>query len=164
MAGAKEQVRVRKLRIDEHSNGEARYTYENGSLDYVLSIWTKHIGRGEASGTIMQARFKIVEVINSGNRKSDFGIKYLVSTEELFYGCPDHENDKEIDRVIGEFEKSTGMTLIQFQNYYDKIHGGCPTCGGRNFAYRGGYPGETVKICMNCNDVCDVEFNEAAVV
>jgi len=64
------------------------------------------------------------------------------------------------------FEIATGITVHQFQRYYERIHNPkrCPNCGSKRRKWMSGFPGEEFMMCYDCDRIIDCTFNEGAII
>lgn len=62
----------------------------------------------------------------------------------------------------------TGLSLTQWQKWLDRAterrRCKCRKCNSRNLEWMGGYPGEEMLICQDCNAVVDTEVDISSLV
>lgn len=63
------------------------------------------------------------------------------------------------------FKSMTGFENEKsFMKAYNKIRSRCPRCHGKRFEWQSGYPGESLKICLDCKEIVDSSFNEFEII
>lgn len=70
-------------------------------------------------------------------------------------------NGETDDKAAAVFEKETGLTPIQAERYYNRLHHPkkCRKCGSRQRISQRGHPGETLWCCSKCERVVSVDMN-----
>lgn len=58
---------------------------------------------------------------------------------------------------------SGGLTPEQLEDCHRRIRSRCNACGCRHTKAERGYPGETLYVCVQCNNVVDSDFDRSAI-
>jgi hypothetical protein len=69
--------------------------------------------------------------------------------------------EKHMYEVI--FPQYVGFTVEQLERIYRRLDSRCKSCGGTDFTWESGYPGEELKVCVDCNHINGGTFDRSAV-
>jgi RNA polymerase subunit RPABC4/transcription elongation factor Spt4 len=56
-----------------------------------------------------------------------------------------------------------GYTRREIERIIQKRQSRCMKCGGRDFTYESGYPGETFRVCVDCHHINDSHMDFSAI-
>lgn len=62
-----------------------------------------------------------------------------------------------------KFVKLTGHTIQQLERIHRRLEGRCRKCGGRDFTWESGYPGEELQVCTACDRINGSTFDRSAI-
>jgi len=111
-----------------------------------------------------------------GPRHDPYGYEELTVTSERCGTVTLHEglgcwlrvngacaNEGDHDRCVALFEHVCGITAKAARRAYERLRNRCQNCGCTDQRALSGYPGETLYLCVRCDAVVHVDFNEAAI-
>ena len=68
------------------------------------------------------------------------------------------------ENPAGVFKDLLGFSPGMVERWMERVRHRCGKCFSKRFEWQAGYPGESLKCCTKCGEVCDYEFNEQAII